>query len=311
MELSDFTKARTGVQFLTSSIVKSWIDSNFRYFFFREQTNLEKLTGEETTEYSSGASIVTTTLKNYISNTSGRVTQRNTTMSDGKREIENRLYPDQVTSSSYLGLDNLTTTELQRYQDLSANLTNKIDEPIQVENLSYSESLLKSSLITRRIFDLFEGNLRPSYLKSYKSSSSLENRIKYLNYDEKGNPMEVSIEDGPPVVYLWGYEDSFPIAKIENATSSQVASALGTTVANLKNYTEANMGSINNLRTSLSYAMVTTYTYDPLIGITGITDPKGYTTTFVYDDFNRLKFVKDEEGNILSENQYKYKLSSN
>jgi len=53
--------------------------------------------------------------------------------------------------------------------------------------------------------------------------------------------------------------------------------------------------------------MVTTYTYDPLIGVTSVTDPRGYTMYYEYDEFQRLEFVKDEDGNIYSENQYNYK----
>lgn len=53
--------------------------------------------------------------------------------------------------------------------------------------------------------------------------------------------------------------------------------------------------------------MVTTYTYDPLIGVTSITDPKGYTTYYEYDDFNRLKRVKDADEKILSQSEYHYK----
>lgn len=48
---------------------------------------------------------------------------------------------------------------------------------------------------------------------------------------------------------------------------------------------------------------VTTYTYDPLIGVTSITDPRGETIYYEYDEFNRLEFVKDADGNILSKNQ--------
>jgi YD repeat-containing protein len=53
--------------------------------------------------------------------------------------------------------------------------------------------------------------------------------------------------------------------------------------------------------------MITTYTYKPLIGISTVTDPKGDTQTYIYDDFNRLKEVRDKDNNILSENQYHYR----
>ena len=53
--------------------------------------------------------------------------------------------------------------------------------------------------------------------------------------------------------------------------------------------------------------MVTTYTHIPLVGVSTITDPKGLKTTYEYDAFNRLKWVKDHEGNVLQKYCYNYK----
>ena len=38
-----------------------------------------------------------------------------------------------------------------------------------------------------------------------------------------------------------------------------------------------------------------------------ITDPRGEVMYYVYDEFNRLKFVKNTEGEILKEHSYNYK----
>ncbi|QMU66143.1 MAG: hypothetical protein GKR88_21045 [Flavobacteriaceae bacterium] len=54
-------------------------------------------------------------------------------------------------------------------------------------------------------------------------------------------------------------------------------------------------------------AQITTFTYDPLIGVTSITDPRGRTLYYHYDSFNRLQYVKDHDGNVLSEHSYNYK----
>jgi uncharacterized protein RhaS with RHS repeats len=48
---------------------------------------------------------------------------------------------------------------------------------------------------------------------------------------------------------------------------------------------------INNLRTQLPNAQVTTYTYKPLVGMQSMTDPRGVVTNYNYDSFGRLKSV--------------------
>ena len=86
-------------------------------------------------------------------------------------------------------------------------------------------------------------------------------------------------------------------------------------VANLQSLSntgsEVNLiAALNALRTTLPDAMVTTYTYKPLIGVSTVTDPKGDRINYIYDSFNRLQNVIDKNGNILSENMYNYKLQN-
>src|SRR5690606_13894082 len=47
---------------------------------------------------------------------------------------------------------------------------------------------------------------------------NIEERIIYHDYDSIGNPIEVSKTDGTHIVYIWGYNQTQPIAKIENTT---------------------------------------------------------------------------------------------
>ncbi|SDP94123.1 hypothetical protein SAMN05428975_3864 [Mucilaginibacter sp. OK268] len=53
-------------------------------------------------------------------------------------------------------------------------------------------------------------------------------------------------------------------------------------------------------------ALMTSYTYDPLVGMTSMTDPKSETTTYEYDNFQRLMNVKDKDGKIIKRIDYHY-----
>jgi YD repeat-containing protein len=53
-------------------------------------------------------------------------------------------------------------------------------------------------------------------------------------------------------------------------------------------------------------AQLTTYTYEPLVGATSQTGPDGRTTFYEYDGLGRLIRTRDEQGRILSQQQYHY-----
>ncbi|MES2732885.1 MAG: RHS repeat domain-containing protein, partial [Bacteroidota bacterium] len=54
-------------------------------------------------------------------------------------------------------------------------------------------------------------------------------------------------------------------------------------------------------------AQMTTYTYDPLVGVTSSTDAANVTTYYEYDAFLRLKSIRDQDGNIVKNYVYHYK----
>jgi hypothetical protein len=196
----------------------------------------------------------------------------------------------------------------------------RIQNPIWTSTEKNNISLNQKNTSFKYYNDLF----LPHRIATLKGQATTENffedRIIYHSYDDKGNPVEVSKADGTKIYYVWGYQQTQPIAKIEGYTDTQLASAQkaienAITASNNDNdRTIGTSGNEGNLRAKLqlvrdafSDGKVTTFTYDPLIGVTSITDPRGETIYNHYDEFNRLEFIKDAQGNILKEHQYNYK----
>ena len=63
---------------------------------------------------------------------------------------------------------------------------------------------------------------------------------------------------------------------------------------------------VDEVRLAPVGAQLTTYTYDPLVGMTSQTDPSGRTTTYEYDAVGRLVRTRDEQGRLLSQQEYHY-----
>ncbi|EDP94686.1 DUF6443 domain-containing protein [Kordia algicida OT-1] len=254
----------------------------------------------------------TVTTTNTIYNTKNRVTEKTTAFLEGgitttyKEEI---LYPYDYELSEY------TTAE---QTDLNKMVTlNQIEAPVQTKQYK------NGSLVydTQRIFKEFYPNIiKVSEIKSAKSNTARQSRVQFHGYTNFGQPIEVSQTDGTRISYVWGYDSMYPIAKLENVSYASMSSAQTTALANVYTGSNADVDTVtenilqlalDDLRAEFPDAMVTTLTYDPLVGMTRTTDPRGYTSYFEYDDLHRLKQVKDAEKNILSANEYFYKNGNN
>lgn len=171
-----------------------------------------------------------------------------------------------------------------------------------------NSSLLPTSIFTMNILN---GNIK------------LKGRMDA--YDDKGNAVQISSGFGIPTAIIYGYNKTQLIAKITGAkyddikNNPLVIAAINASNDDNNNPSMENVlvAALENLRidTSMSAYQITTYTYDPLVGLTSTTSPNGQRESYQYDDAGRLKKVKSSERNstgsvaekTIKEYKYNYK----
>lgn len=127
-----------------------------------------------------------------------------------------------------------------------------------------------------------------------------------MDYGSYLHPMHV-VSNGNNIVYLWGYKQLHLVAKIEGVTLKDVDTAMD----NLLQFMQADtpdFSKLERLRASLPQAQITSYAYQPMVGITSITDPRGVSTYYEYDLLQRLKNQKDNSMKVEKRYDYRYSL---
>jgi hypothetical protein len=77
-------------------------------------------------------------------------------------------------------------------------------------------------------------------------------------------------------------------------------------VSNTTTVTVSGNGSIDEVRLYPKGALMDTYTYQPLVGITSQCDANNKLTFFEYDPYQRLKLIRDQNKNIIKQYDYQY-----
>lgn len=141
----------------------------------------------------------------------------------------------------------------------------------------------------------------------FSADSRYQTALTYLQYDSRGNLLESVKRNGIKTAYLWGYNQQLPVAEI---VGSDYATAYGklTSPSIVDNPVsdDALLTELDKIRTGLPGAMVKTYSYIPLIGMTSQVDITGRKIYYEYDTFGRLKLIRDHNNAILKKVDYKY-----
>lgn len=236
-------------------------------------------------------------------------------------------------------IDYVTSGQLIIYDDVSI-------KPSQTFVLRLSEPIMLSQFNRCAV-----ENGAFSYDPRYEKSIALSYDAVYANLAE-------AKKEGFEKSYLWGYNNSWPVAEILGASVKNVFytsfeeaegnavngdaktginSRIGgylkqlsglangnymlswweksgagwvfqksTVIVTSNSYAISLPGQVDEVRFFPEGALMTTFTYEPLIGFTSQTDPTNNTIYYEYDGFGRLFLVRDRDKNILKRICYNY-----
>ena len=298
---------------------------DFYYFEYPIYSGIKKLSSRTVLEkeHATSADEISFTETYYYDNLDHQQVTRVVTEDSEGREVETRTkYPQDFK----LTVDNFST--------LVPN--NIINLPIRAEKLV--DGKLVEGTVTR-----YDNSGKPIEVYNYENSdliapaahdsaslgltSDYRKRLT-ISYDgANGNLSSFQKEEDITSAYIWGYNNTLPAVRVDNSSVSVLSIAVSDAVSaipgnynDLEDLLEA-VGDMsqssqrdtwqlfsNSLRnqSSFSNSQVYNYTYDPLVGMTSATDPRGFTTYYEYDDFGRLQWIIDSQENIVKKYEYEY-----
>ena len=283
---------RPFLQFYTKGFIAVKKDIKISQFLPSNQT---------TTTYSASGNQASE-ITNFIYNTNGLIISK-----------ENFVNSSNLNKVKYYYAND---TQMLSEPYISSLITNNIiGKPIDIQFFRNTNKIAEIKTVYTK--DATTSNLlQPKYIYAKKGNdvdATLEKKLTYDLYDSNGNSCQYTQENGIPTSIIYGYNKTKPIAKLENVNYSSIPATI---IIDLQTKSNADSNdsselllrnALDNLRTTFPNAIITTYTYDPLIGVTSVTDAKGDRQAYTYDSFGRLLYVNDKDGNTLTENDYHYK----
>ncbi|WP_298731732.1 hypothetical protein [uncultured Chitinophaga sp.] len=147
----------------------------------------------------------------------------------------NHLYPTKIVNTA--SKTGETTTEIRKYPQNKSSILNltttasaAIDGMVNSNILSVPievDLLRNTDLTYRKRTDFRNWNNSNRFYEDiiYQQvgGGALEPRIKYISYDDKGNPTSLQYVNGRPVSYIWDYNASLVAASVTNAASNEIA----------------------------------------------------------------------------------------
>jgi hypothetical protein len=275
-----------------SDIPSLRITANLIYTYF---PYLKKVTQ---TDYEPNQTDHVTVVNYEYDNEYRLVKKQETTASDGRK----------ITMLNTYTADLATTVP---YDEMK--LQGKVGLLVSSEQQVNDIKITKSTTVFDKNLSPNTSLILPKLIKTQYKDKADETKVNFNQYDGKGNLVCSAPQDGIKTCYVWSYNYIYPVAKIVNADYATVVAVLGGQAAvDAFAATMPANNDVNNflqvLRTDarLSNALVSSYTYNPLLGLSSETDPNNRKMYYEYDHVGRLSIVRDHNNNILKKICYNY-----
>lgn len=266
----------------------------------------QQLSSKTETEYDdTGNPMSTVTTYYYDNDTHAQLSRESTTNSKGEIVLKKYYYPHDYTTSSY-NIGNLRSKFiLNKPIDVRTYTAGKISSLEQYKYNTYGQTT-----------DYYKADITPwttdiAFAAGTPYTASRKMIMIYNDTDKK--LITTKPENDIPTSYIWGYKGQYPVAKIVGGDYTRAYDVLTTAEKNTLNGSPTDEQVRTIIKKIRDYyknnfgVLVYTYTYKPLYGITSETDPNGITVTYEYDNFGRLKVVKNADEEILKTYDYHYK----
>lgn len=276
-----------------------WVQGYKKYF------NTNDVIKRTVSDYYMNTPLIVSTDYNYESPYHLQNSSETSTNSKEEKTRTNYFYPLDLLHEPYM------------YQLLEQN---RLNDPVITKVFNNENGISEQ----KTVFGQFGELILPKHTYSRKGhgiNDLTDKKITYDSYDSKGNITQYTLADGTPVAVIWGYHQQYPIAKIEGKGYYDISHAYIEDLQTLSNRdNDRCIGLSSNCNESVLrkrlddfrrdgafvHSLVTTYTYDPLIGLTSVMGQTGEVTYYDYDDFGRLRSVKNDKGQVLNSHDYHY-----
>lgn len=130
--------------------------------------------------------------------------------SDGSNHVTSLTYPENYATAPYTDM-------------VLRNMLNPVVEQTIVKTVGATVSPV--SYVKTDFKDWFSDKtvIKPELVKFKVGNGTLNNKLRFFEYNRTGNPTDLSEENGPRISYIWDDRGSRPIAEVNNSIRADVA----------------------------------------------------------------------------------------